>query len=282
VSLTGRAEFREGRKRVFFGGRGAGKLEVAAGDDSAAETALGSSYIDPGAALARTESESQLIASLLYSGAQLDFDYDKGIRVIRGGTVPQTDAELIPTLPGTLNFVLRWEGNSDLNLGVGSPAEGLTNVNDAIVYPIGGSDVSATGGRTAFDHRGGPNGGIEVVFWPDAFPSGEYQAYVQHMSGGTTPATVEAFIGGQRVNFSTSMGPVPRADLVLVPWQPGREEATFAGFVRVASTEQPLGAPSAAAAPSSPGLRPPKTSPMPAARKSAAAPARAAAKPKRR
>jgi hypothetical protein len=264
VSLTGRAEFREGRKRVFFGGRGAGKLEVAAGDDSAAETALGSSYIDPGAALARTESESQLIASLLYSGAQLDFDYDKGIRVIRGGTVPQTDAELIPTLPGTFNFVLRWQGNADLNLGLSGPdfpgAETLPQGRS--VYPVGGLNESATGGRTAFDHRGGPNGGIEVISWGDVFPSGRYLIGVQHMSGSNVPAEVDVFRDGQRVPIrNTLQGTVDSAKFVATPIPPDIAEGIFVGSVDVLPDASSPAAAAARAVPSARALPSARTKP---------------------
>src|SRR6185436_14747291 len=94
VSLTGRAEFRDARKRIRFGGPGAGKLKVNENASSAAAAALQQSYVDPGAALARSASESNLIATLLSRGATIDYDYEKGIKVIRGGTHPVTDAEL--------------------------------------------------------------------------------------------------------------------------------------------------------------------------------------------
>src|SRR3954468_1148124 len=105
VSLTGRAEFRDAKKRVFFGGKGAGKTQVSTDTNSAASFSLLQSVVDPSIALARTPEEENLVNTLLQSGATLGFDFEKGIRVIRGGTVP-TDQQLIPTLPGTLNFVL--------------------------------------------------------------------------------------------------------------------------------------------------------------------------------
>src|SRR5436305_11957901 len=55
VSLTGRAEFRDFRKRIFFGGKNAGKTRVNTQERNAASVALGESYDDPGIQLARTD-----------------------------------------------------------------------------------------------------------------------------------------------------------------------------------------------------------------------------------
>src|SRR5205814_10248117 len=125
---------------------------------SAAEFAAGQSYVDPGERLARTDAEQPLISALLSHGATIEFDFEKGIRVIRGGR-PLTDRELLPVLPGTLNFVLRWTQNSDLNRGVISPT--LIGQNNSTILPISGLNIIKSGGQTAFDHRGGPRGGME-------------------------------------------------------------------------------------------------------------------------
>src|SRR4030095_5431952 len=85
VSLTGRAEFRDFKKRTFFGGRNAGKTRVNTQDGNAASVARAQSVVDPGISLARSASEEALVTSLLSSGANLSFDYEKGIRVVRGG-----------------------------------------------------------------------------------------------------------------------------------------------------------------------------------------------------
>src|SRR5439155_15988597 len=135
------------------GGHGACKTVVTTENPNAPSTALQQAVVDPGARLARSGAEEQLVNTLLSSGATIEFDYDKGIRVIRGGRVPQTDQELIPTLPGTLNFVLRWQGNTDLNLGV--IASNSTSPGGETLYPIAGSDSTPSGGRIPFDHRGG-------------------------------------------------------------------------------------------------------------------------------
>jgi hypothetical protein len=90
------------------------------------------------------------------------FDRDIGIKVVTGGRVPN-DAQLIPTLPGVLNFVARWNTNSDLNFSVFTP--GGKNNGGEVLYPTGVLSSNSTGGRVAFDHRGGPNGGIEVIYY---------------------------------------------------------------------------------------------------------------------
>jgi hypothetical protein len=217
VSLTGRAEFRDFKKRVRFGGAGAGKTTVSTEADNAAAVALAQSFVDPNISLARSPNEQALIATVLSRGATVSFDYDRGIRVVRGGTVPQSDAELIPTLPGTFNFVLRWQGPTDLNLGVQEPGDfsGATNI-----YPLRGFDVLATGGQIPFDHRGGPNGGFEVAFYPADIPLGRYLIAAQHMSGPNAPATLEVFRDGQRVPIRTGLGDVTTASFIGQPVNP--------------------------------------------------------------
>ena len=78
------------------------------------------------------------------------------------------------------------------------------------VYPIAGYNIVSSGGSTAFDDRGGPHGGIEVASWPAAFPAGIYRIGVVHVSGVDTPATVDVFENGKRVDiFNTINGPGP-------------------------------------------------------------------------
>jgi hypothetical protein len=196
VSLTGRVEVRDMKKRIFVGSRGGSKAKVNTAVESAATYAMLQTVVDPTIRLARTASEEKLVRSVLSTGAVESFDFEKGIRVIRGGK-PLNDQQLIPVLPGTLNFVLRWTGNADLNLGVINAQLGQT------VYPIGGRDRVKSGGGTPFDHRGGPNGGIEVVSWAPNAPAGTYFIGVQKISGKDTPATVDVFRApsGQRVDI---------------------------------------------------------------------------------
>ena len=242
VSLTGRAEFRDARKRIRFGGPGAGKLKVSENAGSAAEASLQEAFVDPGAALARTDSEQGLIANLLSRGATLSYVYEKGIKVIRGGTHPVTDAELIPVLPGSLNFVLRWDLDADLNLTVLSPTpDNVQGDQRLVVYPIGGRNVLRNGGRTDFDHRGGPNGGMEVAFWPGAFPNGTYQVGSQHMSGVVTPATLDVFQGGQRLDIRNSQGVQQTVNFTAEPIPAEFGSGQLIGAVRIFPQGLPQG-----------------------------------------
>lgn len=196
--LTGRMEFRDFKKRVTLSAQG-GKTAINTDVSNAPTAALDQAVVDPGARLARTDAEETLVNTLLSSGATLSFDFQKGIRVIRGGQVPRTDAELIPTLPGNLNFVLRWQGNTDLNLAVG--AQNAISPQTETLYPIAGLDSTPSGGRILFDHRGGPNGGIEIGFWPGNVPTGTYEFGSVLISGPPTAATIDVFRNGQRIPF---------------------------------------------------------------------------------
>lgn len=234
VSLTGRAEFRDARKRVGFGKKNAGKTKINVNENTAADAALTQSVVDPGIALARSDAETGLIETLISRGATISYDLEKGIKVVRGGIAP-SDQQLIPVLPGSLNFVLRWTGNADLNLAVLSPRPDTT-VNGSI-YPIAGLNQVASGGRTGFDHRGGPNGGIEIVYWPGAFPDGAYQIGSIHVSGDNTPASVDVFRGTERVDIRTSQGPVPTANFIAEPGVDGQ----LAGSVRLFPSQEGVG-----------------------------------------
>jgi hypothetical protein len=242
VSLHGRVQFRDIRKRTFFGSTRGGKSKVDVNNPNAASLALGQSVVDPGARLARTSAEDKLVNTLLASGGTVEFDYDKGIRVVRGGQPPRTDAELIPTLPGALNFVLRWTAPStDLNLGVFFSND--ANPAGTGLYPIGGLNVTPSGGTIPFDHRGGPNGGIEVCFWPaGAFQDGPYIAGSTLISGPDSPATLDIFLNGQRVTFSGPDGqPTQTASYLAQAVPPDIAGGQFAGSVLIeGNTGRPL------------------------------------------
>jgi hypothetical protein len=217
VSLTGRAQFRDFKKTRFFGKKNGGTARINTNSSSAAAVAMGRSVVDPTIALARTQAEDQLVQTLLSSGATVNFDYEKGIRVVKGGTVPTTDADLIPSLPGNLTFVLRWTQNTDLNLVVISPGQGTQN---RTLYPLGGFNLLPSGGTMPFDHRGGPNGGIEVCFWPNTFPDGRYRIGAQLINGPDTPATVDVFQNGKRVPIRTGNGTVTTAEFTATKIPP--------------------------------------------------------------
>lgn len=190
VSFTGRAVYTAGRKQVAFGGKNAGRQEVRPGQE-AASVALDKAVQDPVTPFARTAQEVPLVTNLLASGAVLSFPPGSRIPVASGG-VPPTDQQLVSLLPGTLNFVLRWTGNADLNLVVGNQA----GAGEALV-PASGLNSTPSGGRIPFNHVGGPSGGFEIAYWPRAFPTGMYAAAAQHVSGASTQFTINAFDHGQ-------------------------------------------------------------------------------------
>ncbi len=229
VSLTGRASFRDGKKQLaFFGNKGQGKTVVAAGQTNAAAFSLDQAVIDPTLALARTDSEQSLITTLISHGSTVSFDRTVGIKVVRGGTVP-TDAQLIPALPGTFDIVLRWSTpGSDLNLSVGSP--GGKNGGGETLYPVAGLDRNSSGGEIDFDHRGGPNGGIEIAYWKGNAPQGLYGIGVILASGPAANATVDVFKNGQRQTFFDGANNVTTTSFVAPPPQPGIAEGTAAGI----------------------------------------------------
>jgi hypothetical protein len=196
VSLTGRAQFSTIARRgvVAFGKAGQGKTVIRSGDANPASFALAQSVVDPGVSGARTNSEEALINTLISRGATVSFDQDAGIRVVRGGGAP-SDAQLANSLPGMLNFVVRWDGSANLDLALSTP--NFPDGHAEFIYPIGGLDRSKSGGVIPFDHRGGKGGGIEVVYWPaNTFTSGTYALSVQRVSGAqSVNATIEAFLG---------------------------------------------------------------------------------------
>ncbi len=198
VSLTGRANFRDGKKQLAFGNKGQGKTMLASGDASAAAFSLGQAVVDPSLQLARTSSESAIISTLLSHGSSISFDRVAGIKVVRGG-FPPTDEQLVTALPGQLNFVLRWNTEADLNLSIGSPG-GKNNAGE-LLYPVGGLNTNRSGGKIDFDHRGGPNGGIEIAYWKGDAPNGLYGIGVILASGPDTAATLDVYRGGQKVAF---------------------------------------------------------------------------------
>jgi hypothetical protein len=234
TSFTGRVEVRGFKRRIMtVGSKGGSKSRVDTNSSSPAEYAKGNAVVDPSIALARTEAESDLIAALVYGGATVSYDYEKGIRVIRGGR-PLSDKELIPVLPGSLNFVLRWNGDADLNLGVISPQTDPNDTTNRTVYPLGGVNLTKNGGETSFDHRGGKNGGMEVAFWGTNFPLGIYRVGVIFVSGvSPMPATVDAFVDGKRVDIFTSEGPVQTAHVDAGPIDPNIASGIAVGTVRL-------------------------------------------------
>lgn len=206
-SYTGKAMFGYAKRVVPVGGKAFAQVE--AGSSGAAETALVSSVVDPRSGLARTPAEQQLINNEISRGAVLTFDPIANISVIRGGAGPLPDSQFAMNPPGALNFFLRWSGNADLNLTVTfQPGDGesiLLSGNfqpTELLYPGYSLDTTASGGRIAFDHRGGPNGGTETGYWPSVQP-GLYGVSARNISGDTANFKWNVIADGQPVTIYT-------------------------------------------------------------------------------
>ena len=234
VSNYGRVQRNNGRKKTYFGSKGGGKAEIKSNTENAAQTALNKTVVDPSIALARSQAENAIVESLLSRGANVTFDFNRGIRIVRGGTVPLTDKELTPFLPGQLNFVLRWTSNSNVNLGVTEPGNAPGN---KTLYPMGGFNKLPDGGQIFFDHQGGPHGGFEVASWPrNSFPDGRFLVQAQLISGPDAPATLDVFQDGVRLPIRTGQGEVTTANFTVVKVNPEIANAFAIGSVLVQPT----------------------------------------------
>ena len=200
ISLTGRAEFSAFRKRaVPFGAPGQGRTRVTTEEQNPGALAIRESTIDPTLPGARTQSEIPLVQNLISRGSVISSVPGLDIPIVTGGT-PPTDAQLLSLLPGRLNFIVRWDGNANLNLAVSTPST-AAQAGGELIYSIPGFTSSPSGGRTAFDHRGGPNGGIEIVFFEKSFPTGVYALAAPSDSTTLVNATLQGFLDGQPVQL---------------------------------------------------------------------------------
>lgn len=206
-SFHGRAEFGYAKQRVAVGGKTYAK--VVAGASGAAETALNASVVDPTLAMARSQTDQQLIADQISRGAVVSFDHVANITVVSGGAGPLPDSQFALNPPGALDFYLRWTGNADLNLTVtqqkGNATAILLSANfqpTEILYPGYSLDSTPSGGHIAFDHRGGPNGGEEIGYWKDVVP-GLYGISARNISGDTANFKFNVTDNGKPINIFT-------------------------------------------------------------------------------
>ena len=205
-TYTGVVDYRFAKRQltVAKGGR-------SSGGRGAAETALLASVVDPAAANARTNADAALIANEVSRGAVLTYDPDIQLNEIRGGAGPQTDTALVNSLPGRLNFVIRWDQNVDVDLFVTvQPGDQLENIStgtfnpQTFLYPGFGLQTSPTGGQIPYNHRGGPNGGQEICFWPDKFPTAIYGfSALSNSSTDSVDVRFNAFLDGEKISLYT-------------------------------------------------------------------------------
>ncbi|HMB94951.1 MAG TPA: FecR domain-containing protein, partial [Tepidisphaeraceae bacterium] len=205
-SFTGRAMFGYAKRFVPVGSKGGSYAKITAGSSGAADTSLQESVIDPRSSLALTATDQQLINQQVSRGAVLSFDPIANIDVIKGGAGPLPDSTFAQNPPGPVDFYLRWKGNADLNLTVTLQKGDATSIvfsfafnPSEFLYPGFGLNNTASGGHIAFDHRGGPNGGEEIAFWPKLIP-GLYGLSAQSISGATANFTFNAVVNGKAEN----------------------------------------------------------------------------------
>ena len=222
VSLTGTAQYATAKREMQVGGKGTGTA-TAVGSMTPAETALMASVLDPNSAAARTENETQLVTTVLSQGNNAHYDPGSGVPIVTGVT-PPSDATLISEIKDPFFIVLRWTGNTNLDLFVFDPlsADQGTTKYDTIA-PRAGLNIASNGAIIPFDDQGGATGGYEVAKFPTYFKE-NYGANIQYVSGAPTSFTVEAFLNGQAVNltasnffgtttqFTGSVGPTQRTD----------------------------------------------------------------------
>jgi hypothetical protein len=161
TSFSGQAYFRDLRRQtVTFGGTGT--TVVTGTQSNPTQVALSRSAIDATMPMALTPTETALVDNLVSRGAIFEFDPRAGINVVRGGSAPAlSETGFAQTLPGTLNFVLRWEGPANLDIGVSPSLMGASE----FALPVGGLNITSSGLRIPFDHRGEGSSGLEVAYY---------------------------------------------------------------------------------------------------------------------
>jgi hypothetical protein len=241
VSLTGQATFQNTRRQlVAFGGTG-GRATIRGDQGSAAQQAFSAATALPNSEVARNDFDAQQTALLLDRGGTQRGD-------VLTGNSRITDAALVPTLPGALNFVLRWDGGperklNDLNLVVFSPLH-TSSAPDFVGNPpftlsLTPGDPTAEKTRAQFYPRSSRSGGqisknhvgpegLEFASWPKNYPAGNYRVVVFNLLD-AVPApttsinpvnyTIDVFLN-KRVLINTvsgSVGELQTSTPVVVP-----------------------------------------------------------------
>jgi hypothetical protein len=205
-TYNGLVDYRFAKRQLFVGKGGRSQ-----GGRGTAETALLESVVDPSTPRVRTSADATLIANETSRGAVVRYNQDIQLNEVHGGAGPQSDADLANSLPGRLNFVLRWKQNVDVDIFVTvQPGDQLNTIltgtfnPSTFLFPGNGLQTSPTGGQIAFNHRGGANGGQEICFWPEAFPTAVYGFSALNNSS-TDPATIKfnAYLDGQKISLFT-------------------------------------------------------------------------------
>ncbi len=220
TSLTGRAEFTNLRRNlVAFGG--GGKASVQNDQNSAAEQALAASIIAVSPEIAASQGEALQVATLVARGGFIQGD-------VNVGDLNVPDAEALAFLPGTLQFVLRWDGGpsrnlNDLNLAVVSPLTTASSpdfvANPPFTVSLVPGDPKAEATRAAKYPRTSRSGGqigrnsvgpegLEIASWGRNYPRGAYTVAVYNLVDAVPPPTtttdpvnytVDVFLNGEKI-----------------------------------------------------------------------------------
>jgi hypothetical protein len=206
VSFTGRALYTYKHSTINVGTKHGRYAKALAGSDGAAETGIGESVVDPKYSASLSAADRALVATEVARGAVLNFNPTTNMPTVSGGR-PLFDSELPGPLPGTLDLVLRWTGNANLNLEVGvDPGDPLQNIlagfqKVEFLYPAKGLNNSPSGGHIPYDDIGGPTGGMEVAYWLGSHPQGLYGIGAEFISGVSTSYTFNVFENGKPVTM---------------------------------------------------------------------------------
>src|SRR5207244_1014605 len=94
------------------------------------------------------------------------------------------------------------------------------NPGGEFVYPAAGLNVAPSGGKTAFDHRGGAHGGIEVVYF-DKVVDGAYALGGPNLTKGTVvTATLDAFLDGKHIPLFDGLQEISTITQTVSSFQP--------------------------------------------------------------
>ena len=76
------------------------------------------------------------------------------------------------------------------------------------IYPFVPLNRGKSGGKIDFDHRGGANGGFEVVYFPGAIPAdGGFLVTGTNLSGETTNVSLDVIAGGRVLDPQSYLDP---------------------------------------------------------------------------
>jgi hypothetical protein len=246
ISYTGRAAFTYNRATVSVGAKNGAFAKALAGTNGAADTAVNETVVDPRYAQTLSAADQSLVSAQVARGAVLSYDPIANIPVITGGR-PQFDTELPAGLPGSLDVVLRWTGNADLNLEVGlDKGDPFTDISNGFqvsefLYPGFGYQNSPSGGHIPYDDRGGPTGGQEIAYWTGTFPTGLYGIAAQSISGVATSFTFDLYANGKLMTeyYFADNGDFVKSTQVTRVLQPGQNFATVVAVPAVPQLEAP-------------------------------------------